>query len=332
MCTTTVIDCNLNITTNFKLSEEEEAILNDIYFWIDGVLGSTIAVIGLIMNSIAIFILNTKEDMMHMSTCLLCGLLISGNTFLLAKLINIFYFDFNYKHLAVIIPYFVYPVEKTSLTIGVLTMVCLAHQGYSMINDIEKYDLISSCKKLRRKRIVNYMLPVSICAIVINIPRIFCYRLVNVGDYYELEKTEVRKNFHFVVMYDNFMCNILTVFAPITMILFFNWNIYMFIKEKRQEMEDWDMDTHIRKKNKTHADILFIIIVLFVICHFPKCFLKFYEVLYEPLWIEIIGSIERILLMVHASANTFIYMVKNDAFREHLYKIFRKIICCCKMQ
>ena len=96
---------------------------------------------------------------------------------------------------------------------------------------------------------------------------------------------------------------------------------------KRQRNWYWDMDSSIYKKNKTHIDILFIIIALFVICHFPRCFLKFYEVFYEPFWIKVLGTIERLLLIIHFSANSFIYMIKNDTFRKHIFLISKKLFC-----
>ena len=327
MCNGSIVNGDLMISNLCHLSTYEEEVLNKIWFWVDGVLGSLIAIVGLIMNGLALYILSTKEELRHMTTEILCRLLVSENIFLLLKIVNIFYFDFQLTSFAVVIPYFVYPIENIFLTMSVFLMICLAHQGYVMTMDLAKYEQVSACKAARKRRIMKYMIPVIICSIVINIPKFFCYKLVNDGTIYKVEKTDLRRNFHYVVFYDNFICNILTVFTPINLILFFNWNIYLFVKEKRQEMEEWDMDSNIRKKNKTHANILFIILILFAVCHFPRCFLKFYEGFYEPLWIRIIATMERLLLMIHFSLNSFVYMIKNDTFRRQL----RTILFCDKV-
>ena len=332
MCNGSIIHCDLSISSGFQLTTSEEEILNEIYFWADGVLGTLIAIIGFIMNGLAIYILSTKEEMRHVTTEILCRLLVTENIFLFLKLIKILYYDFRIKSLAVVIPYIVYPVENICLTMSVFLMICLAHQGYIMTIDLEKYEMTSACKASRRRRVVRYMVPVIILSIIINIPRFFSYKLASVENGYKIEKTELRTNFHYVVLYDNFVCNIITVFTPINLILFFNWNIYLFVKEKRQEMDEWDMDSKIRKKNKTHANILFIILILFAICHFPRCFLKFYEVFYEPFWIKVIATFERILLMIHFSMNSFIYMIKNDTFRKHFRSILMKICSCDKVE
>ena len=327
MCNNTIIDSNMMIRTEFMLSEEENSTLQNVYFWGDGVLGSLLSIIGLVMNVLAIYILMTREELKHMTTDLLCYLLWIENAFLFTRLINLCYFDFGFQHLAVIIPHGVYPLENMALTMAVFLMVCLAHQGYLITMNMRKYESMLAFRKRCQKMTVRYMLPVVLCSLLINIPRFFCYRIVNNENSYQVVRTEVRKNFHFVVLYDNFVCNVLTMFAPITLLLFFNWNIYLFLDKKGKEIEDWDMDSSIYKKNKTHIDILFIIIALFVICHFPRCFLKFYEVFYEPFWIKVLGTIERLLLIVHFSANSFIYMIKNDTFRKHIFLISKKLFC-----
>lgn len=315
------------IITGFMLSEEENSALQNVYFWGDGILGSLLSIIGSVMNFLAIYILMTTEELKHMTTDLLCYLLWIENVFLFTRLINLCYFDFGIQYLAVIIPYGVYPLENIALTMAVFLMVCLAHQGYSITMNMREYESMKSFRKRCQKMTVRYTLPVVLFSLLINIPRFFCYRVVNNEISYQVVKTEARKNFHFVVLYDNFVCNVLTMFAPITLLLFFNWNIYLFLDEKGKEIEDWDMDSSIYKKNKTHIDILFIIIALFVICHFPRCFLKFYEVFYEPFWIKVLGTIERLLLIIHFSANSFIYMIKNDTFRKHILLISKKLCC-----
>ena len=128
----TIIDLNMMIITGFMLSEEENRTLQNVYFWGDGILGSLLSIIGLVMNFLAIYILMTTEELKHMTTDLLCYLLWIENVFLFTRLINLCYFDFGIQYLAVIIPYGVYPLENIALTMAVFLMVCLAHQGYSI--------------------------------------------------------------------------------------------------------------------------------------------------------------------------------------------------------
>ena len=82
---------------------------------------------------------------------------LAENFFLLAKLSKIFYFDFEFKSLAVIILHCVSPIENIGLTNAVFTMVCIAHQGYTMKLDIEKNERTSGSPKLRQKRNMKYI-------------------------------------------------------------------------------------------------------------------------------------------------------------------------------
>ena len=328
MCNFSVakIDCDLHIKQYSQLSEEEKQIKDNVHFWIDGVTNSSIAIIGLFINSIIIFILRTKNDLKHVSTGLFCGLLIADNLYLAIKVISNCYWNFDLHHIAFLISYIIYPLEKIFLTVTIFSTIAIAHQGSEMATDFERYDRISANQTSRRKKITQYVLPVVILSLIVNIPRFFCYQ-VNNG---RVERTELRRNFHFVVVYNNFVTNILTVFGPITLLMFYNWNIYLFISEKCREIEEWKMDKKIRKRNKIHANILFIIIIMFVVCHLPRCFLKFYSGFYEPLWIEILLSISRMMVVFHKSTTAIIYIVKNAKVQKYLKALFKELDCSLK--
>ena len=110
------------------------------------------------------------------------------------------------------------------------------------------------------------------------------------------------------------------------MLLFYNWNTYLFIHEKRREIEEWNMDDNIRKQNKTHANILFIIIIMFVACHLPRSFLKFHKGFYEPLWIKVLLSLSRMMVTFHKSTIAIIYIVRNTKVRRYLCTIFEDLL------
>ena len=125
MCNFSVakIDCDLHIEQYSQLSEEEKQIKDNVHFWIDGVTNSAIAIIGLLINSIIIFILRTKNDLKHVSTGLFCGLLIADNLYLAIKVISNCYWNFDLHHIAFLISYIIYPLEKIFLTVTILLKV-----------------------------------------------------------------------------------------------------------------------------------------------------------------------------------------------------------------
>ena len=115
MCNLSVanIGCDLYIQQFSQFSKEEEQIKNNVHFWIDGVMNTSIAIAGIIINTIIIFILRTKIDLKHVSTGLFCGLLIADNLYLAVKVISNCYWNFDIHQLAYIMPHLVYPMEKT---------------------------------------------------------------------------------------------------------------------------------------------------------------------------------------------------------------------------
>ena len=335
--------CNLKES---ELTKEEKDFLKDIwYYYVEGIIGLTIAIIGFIMNTVTTYILRTKSDLKQITNYLVSSLLIINNIFLVTKVINILVYGFRYNSLLVIIPYLVYPVEKTSLTAMVFCTVCLAHQVYLITLNPQKFKKISSSMESRRKRTMHYMLPVTILATIINLPRWFTYYIEFDGEdnkFKKIANDALKKNFHYAVFYENFVLNILTVFASIALLVFFNMSVFYFIREKQREIihertnlqhsspnavnEIKESNTKIKFNTKAH--ILIIIIFLFIICHFPRCFLKFYDGFYKSFAIDLLQSIERTLTIIHASVPPFVYLLKNGAFRGHLLELWKTIRMC----
>ena len=330
--------CNLN---SDPITEADKETINEIHIWLDGVIGLTIVIIGMIMNTIATFILRTKEDMKHTMTYLLSFLFIINNIFLLTQMINILHYDFDCGNLRFIIPYFVYPLEKTSVSATVFIIVCLAHQTYILTWDPKEYKSTSASKDFRRKRTVLYVLPTLVIATIINIPRWFAFTLKFNKDKneYKIRKTVLKKTFEYVVFYENFFLNIITVFIPITLLVFFKWSVYNFIRENQREIESnlQQLDKTkfngnnrsknnviSRVQNRERTNMLIVIIFLFISCHLPRCFSKFYDGFYTSFGFKVFESVQRLLLIIHASGTPIIYIRRNRKFWKHMHELF----CC----
>ena len=349
LCNTTFdLICHLKVDTSASAEEKEKAILKGIHFWFDGVIGLTIASIGLIMNTITILILQSEKDMKNMINNLLSALLITNNVFLITNLVNILVYDFDFKDWTETLPFFfIYPIKKTSLTMVVYFIIALAHQAYVTIWDPAKYKLISSREHYRQKRTRQYVIPIIVVAIIVNLPRWFSYECHRDGNKFKIIKGVLKKSFYYVVFYENFVLNILTVFVPITLLILFNWSIRNFIQEKErqiatrksllQDTPPTDTQGNGRGANdrknsgtqhKTETNILIIIIILFIICHFPRCIIKFFDGFPKSFGSRVMESFERVLLIIHASTTPFIYISKNLQFRQYLFDVLNKICFC----
>jgi hypothetical protein len=274
-----------------------------------------------------------------MMNYLLSFLLIANNIFLITQVINILSYNFNTKDLMVILPNIVYPMEKTILTVSVFCTVALAHQAYLLTWKYEEYKIISSSSESLRKQTNAYALPITVLAAVINLPRWFSYGIEsNENGYKKIEKS-LKRNFYYAIYYENFVLNVLTVFVPITLLVFFNWSVYNFVKKKQQDIDSvLSKGYSIKHKNEKNdqkkieesnhqpqANILIVIIVLFISCHFPRCMLKFSDGYPKQIEHLILDTIGRVLLIAYASATPFIYLAKNTRFRNQFFVLFNKL-------
>ena len=313
-------------------------MLKDVNYWLNGVTGLSICVIGLIMNTITLMILRSMPEWKHMMNYLLSFLLIANNIFLVTQWINILFYNFNIKDVIVIIPNIVYPMEKTILTISVFCTVGLAHQAYLLTWKYEEYKNISSSTESLRKQTFAYALPITLLSVVINLPRWFSYGIESNEHGYKKVEKSLKRNFYYVIYYENFVLNVLTVFVPITLLVFFNLSVYNFVQKRQREIDSTLSEGYsysVKHKNdqkkiaennhQPQANILIVIIILFISCHFPRCMLKFSDGYPKQIENLILDTIGRVLLISYASATPFIYLAKNTRFRNQFFIIFNKV-------
>ena len=332
--------CRLQL---FAITNDTENVLDEVNYWVNGVFGGTVAITGLIMNTLTMIILCSMPEWKHMMNYLLTLLLLINNLFLITQVINILVYNFNVNELMMIIPNIVYPMEKTILTMGVFCTIGLAHQAYLITWDHDQYRNMSSSLESLKKRTLAYAIPIVFISAVINIPRWFSYKLKTNQFNYEKTKTTLKTNFFYIVYYENFVLNILTVCVPITLLVFFNWSVHKLIKEWHQGIESslstsqlnvslGNKESKERKKlavrSKPQTNILIIIIFLFIACNFPRCILKFSDGFPKNMVIKIMETLGRVLQIAYASATPFIYLTKNTRFRNQLFVLFNKICLC----
>ena len=333
------------------LTDKDNEMIENMNYWFDGVVGISIVLIGLIMNTIACVVLLTNKSMKQLIYHLLSALFIINNVFLFTQLINKLYYDFKYQALIFLIPYLIYPIEKSSISATVFCIVSLAHQSYRMAYDPEKYRRIYSLNTLRKKHAKSYILSSLILAFIINIPRWFSYKVVLQNDTtseneYKIVHTHMKSKFEYVVFYENFVLHILTLIAPMTLLVFYNWSAHNMIQDRQLELSRLSSIYKVgRSESKEYADqwkrikiqikstalnkevrhILIVIIFIFIICHLPRCFTKFYDGMYTPYILKIFEYGQRLLLILYAASTPIVYIRGNKKFWKHLTELIYKL-------
>lgn len=327
----------------FYISDEEEAILKEVNYYFNGIIGGSICVIGFIMNSITLLILRSMPEWKQMMNYLLGFLLIANNIFLATQAINILAHNFDINGLMMIIPNIVYQIEKTILTVAVFCTVGLAHQAYLLTWKYDEYSNICSSPESLRKQTLAYAFPIIGISLFINLPRWISYGVELDENGYKMVEKSLERNFYYVIYYENFVLNVLTVFVPITLLVFFNWSVYNFVNKMERNIDssitkgraysvktvDENKQKRTGERGQSQATLLIIIIILFISCHFPRCILKFSDGYPKQIENLILDTIGRILLITYASATPFIYLTKSTKFRSQFFRTVN-MICCCR--
>ena len=333
--------------TTVNLTDDQEETLNSLNYWFNGITCITVAMIGLLFNSVTIYILMCKKGMQNMFNYILVAILGADNFFLLTNSLNILHFCFEIKELIWIVPQFVYPWGKTSLAATIFLTLCLAHQRYLITCDVADYRRISASPKSRRHRIMLYIIPAVGFAILINLPRYFCKERVlgKDGQTWKLEDTELQKNHHFQTLYDKLFGLVITGIAPLTVLILFNWRVYQQILERKKDLKNTATEIMLstrsgtksshgetlnklhpnmkRRSGRNHNLILITIVIVFIICHSLRCIHDFYVGLYEPFGVKVMQILSQFLLILNSSLNPLIYISRSRKFRKHLLVLMR---------
>mgnify|MGYP001211778462 CR=1 FL=1 len=93
-------------------------------------------------------------------------------------------------------------------------------------------------------------------------------------------------------------------------------------------------------KTKTKVDLLFSIVFLFLVCHFPRILLNVHEIFMladmtacgeafsPPGWYLCFVSFNHLLLIVNASCNFLIYASVGVKFKTTISKLCHCTLCC----
>lgn len=163
--------------------------------------------------------------------------------------------------------------------------------------------------------------------------------------------TDLRLNDNYVIFYVNLARLLVQGIFPFVILSLLNYRIYWVIKRRRQ-MTNRPAATAVnklnqhtsaqRKANETQqAVVLFIIVLLFFICHTLRFVLNVHEFLTleslrksiendcndVSLWALLCASVSNCLMTTNSSVNFFIYCFMCATFRQQLFEILKKLSC-----
>ena len=160
-------------------SNQDIQIYDDIRYWVGGVGVCILSLVGLMLNSVSIFVISRNLTTQNIFNHLIGILFVVDSIFLFLETTHAIHRRLGLleNELQIIFPLFTRPWKKISFTWSIFMIVGIAHercvavkypiqQRQNMMND-----------EFRRLYLLKYILPILFCGIIFNIPKFFEARL-----------------------------------------------------------------------------------------------------------------------------------------------------------
>ena len=245
-------------------------------FCVNGILACSCALIGLLLNMVTIFILNTKKDLYNLFNRLLLWLLWFDNCVLITWILSRLYIDFKIRPNVFIwmFPYFTFPFGSITQSASTFMIVALAHERYLAVRDPVKYNQSTVTSRSQFLRVMTYALPVVLFSIAYNIPFFLCFYIDEKpnDNGIQIGVTQLRKNPLFVQYYINWTRCFVSGVIPFCTLFYYNFRFYKIIQlnsDRKRRLQS-PSQCAVRKtedKERNMAIVMFGIVALFLICH-----------------------------------------------------------------
>jgi hypothetical protein len=148
-------------------------IVESYHFWVKGILLFFVAIVGLILNIIAVHILSTRNSMKNTFNSLLISLFCVDSFYLINTCVMcvqtlLHTTGKNDDFITILVPHFLYPMMSITLAGSILMTVGIAHERHLAIKSPIKHRQSMTSSRARRNRLIKYVLIVTLCSFAIN--------------------------------------------------------------------------------------------------------------------------------------------------------------------
>ena len=153
----------------YNSTEQNDALLQNIGFWVEGVLPIIIGVPGIVGNVFASIILSGKT-MRNSFNILLIALAIYDSGYVL---LDIFQkrSELHTNLYVMLFPYLLYPLEMIAMTGSILLTVAIAIERYTAVHYPISYRQTLKNANAMKKRVASYLIPVTLICIAFNVTK-----------------------------------------------------------------------------------------------------------------------------------------------------------------
>ena len=282
--------------TSCQIDDAQINFYDSYAWWIKGVFSVSIAILGIIFNSIAIFILGHKQMRESFFNRLLISLTLVDSLFLANGIYVSLVLQLSEptsQSLQYIFVKILYPTRNILMCSSIYMTVGLSYERYNAI--VRPYLQLVRRKKNNIYRLLLYITPVITFSILFYSPKFLELKLVdnvlecsqgnsnktsiaNWKPIFHICPTDLRNNKVYILWYLNVFNLIVTSIIPGVLLTFYNFRIYSACKERNlkranvfSKVSQGGVDVF--SNNDTKGDdmrqsfVLFAIVGMFFICH-----------------------------------------------------------------
>eukprot|EP00095_Tigriopus_kingsejongensis_P000415 maker-scaffold19_size710362-snap-gene-6.13 protein:Tk00415 transcript:maker-scaffold19_size710362-snap-gene-6.13-mRNA-1 annotation:"AGAP001862-PA" len=220
-----------------EYGEYDQQLRSGLSFWMEGVIQTTIAISGVFFNIFSSLILASK-DMRNSFNLLLIALACFDCCYLLGSILESFRKSF---HLAtsthtLLFPYVLFPGQMISMTASVLMTVAIAMERYVAVHYPLDYNQSMNDEHATLRRVLKYVVPVSLFSVLCNIPKFFEAQIQWENDPITnvtqpmLRVSDLRMNEAYITYYNHYFRLLFLGIIPFGLLVFFNTKIYQDIQ------------------------------------------------------------------------------------------------------
>ena len=160
-------------------SNQDIQIYDDIRYWVGGVGVCLLSLVGLILNSVSIFVISRNLTTQNIFNHLIGILFVVDSIFLFLETTHAIHRRLGLleNELQIIFPLFTRPWKKISFTWSIFMIVGIAHERCIAVKYPIQHRQNMMNDAFRRLYLLKYILPILFCGIIFNIPKFFEARL-----------------------------------------------------------------------------------------------------------------------------------------------------------
>ena len=358
-------------------------------YWFYGITTTGISVIGIALNMLGFYILAIRKNrclfINLMMSLFLVDTLVLINTIACHLLLNS---NSNKSLLPYAYPYFTYPCLQISLYCSVWITTLISHERYKALKQPFKYRQVHGMTQLKKCRGYVYLMVVVLFSIILNVMKFFHYEIgyleQSTRDKYiqqgkrilnpfswgiispSIDQTHVfpfviKTKKSFGITFTNYIFWSDLIFRgilPLSLLVFFNLNIYLFVRRENQLCQrtlGHRNDKQTTSQEINMAKTLISIVLGFILCYTPWYVPKIIQAvekivcrnnailelengdLISPIccyqfqmWYHLLGYAGNVLVILNSSINVVLYGFTGNQFRREARKITYELVSYLK--